>query len=612
MRGALAAALVAVALGALGALPARAGAARAPSTTLTSVAPPGIDTPVQGLRRVVALDARQPGLALTGRQALRAVLRDGRYAGAVRAHPGARSSVFVKDGVRWQASLFTAGPRPREVAVAYVDDASGRVTESWTGWQVAWTMARGYPGAFGRKATALWVWLPLTLLFVVPFLDRRRPWRGPALDLAALALLGVSFACFSHARVDLSVPLSLPPLLYLLGRLLWLGLRRRPDPAGVRALPLLVPVRWLAVGLLFLVGFRAGLDVANANVIDVGYSGVLGADALADGRQLWGNFPGDNLHGDTYGPIAYLAYVPFEQLLPWSGHWDDLPAAKGVSLTADLACIVLLFLLGRRLRGPELGVVLAYAWAACPFTLLTLASNSNDTLIGAFVLGALLAVDRPATRGAMVGLAGWAKFAPLALAPLLATAGGGRAGPRRFLLGLGLVTAVSLAIVLAYGGLPAFWHRTLGYQDSRSAPFSIWGQFPGWRPFQGVVQAAGILLAVAVAVVPRRRDLVGLAALSAAVLLALQLGVTYWFYLYLSWLLGPLLVAVLGRYGTSTWSIESARPAEEARTTTALTQGSSSDGSKRTDIWVRRLSMACSRTTPSTPPRAPVIPTSVT
>ena len=88
-------------------------------------------------------------------------------------------------------------------------------------------------------------------------------------------------------------------------------------------------------------------------------------------------------------------------------------------------------------------------------------------------------------------------------------------------------------------------------------------------------------------------------------LLGLQLGVTYWFYLYLSWLLGPLLVAVLGRYGTSTWSIESARPDEEARTTTALTQGSSSDGSNRTDIWVRRLSMACSRTTPSTPPRAP-------
>ena len=434
MRGALAAALVAVALAALG-LPRPRARRGAPSTTLTTVAPPGIDTPVQGLRRVE--DARRPpagaGPDRPRRPARGAGRRPVRRGAA--GHPGARSSVFVKDGVRWQVSLFSGARPAREVAVAYVDDATGRVTESWTGWQVAWTMARGYPGAFGRKATALWVWLPLTLLFVVPFLDRRRPWRGPALDLAALALLGVSFACFSHARVDLSVPLSLPPLLYLLGRLLWLGLRRRPDPAAVRALPLLVPVRWLAVGLLFLVGFRAGLDVANANVIDVGYSGVSAPTRWPTAGSSAGNFPGDNLHGDTYGPIGYLAYVPFEQLLPWSGHWDDLPAAQGRPSPADLACMVLLFLLGRRMRGPELGVVLAYAWAACPFTLLTLASNSNDTLIGAFVLGALLAVDRPATRGAMVGLAGWAKFAPLALAPLLATPGArpGRPRARRFL-----------------------------------------------------------------------------------------------------------------------------------------------------------------------------------
>jgi hypothetical protein len=50
---------------------------------------------------------------------------------------------------------------------------------------------------------------------------------------------------------------------------------------------------------------------------------------------------------------------------------------------------------------------------------------------------------------------------------------------------------------------------------------------------------------VAVAFVPRRRDVVGLAALSAAVLIALQLGVTHWFYLYIVWFLGPVLIAML-------------------------------------------------------------------
>ena len=36
-----------------------------------------------------------------------------------------------------------------------IDDASGDVLEAWTGYQVPWTMARGYPGAFGRSVNAL-------------------------------------------------------------------------------------------------------------------------------------------------------------------------------------------------------------------------------------------------------------------------------------------------------------------------------------------------------------------------------------------------------------------------------------------------------------------------
>ena len=67
----------------------------------------------------------------------------------------------------------------------------------------------------------------------------------------------------------------------------------------------------------------------GSNVIDVGYAGVIGADRIADGDALYGTFPKDNEHGDTYGPVNYVAYVPFEQVWPWSGRWDDLPAAHG-------------------------------------------------------------------------------------------------------------------------------------------------------------------------------------------------------------------------------------------------------------------------------------------
>ena len=121
-------------------------------------------------------------------------------------------------------------------------------------------MARGYPGAFGRKANSPWVWIPLTILFLAPFLDFRRPLRVRNLDLLALVSLGVSLAYFNDAQIERSVPLAYPPLLYLLGRMLWVGLRR-----GRRGAPLRVnvPATWLAVALVFLVGFRIGLNVAT-------------------------------------------------------------------------------------------------------------------------------------------------------------------------------------------------------------------------------------------------------------------------------------------------------------------------------------------------------------
>jgi hypothetical protein len=301
--------------------------------------------------------------------------------------------------------------------------------------------------------------------------------------------------------------------------------------------------------LVFLIGFRLTLNLADSNVIDVGYSGVIGGDRLGDGLDLWGTFPGDNQNGDTYGPVAYAAYIPFEQLLPWSGTWDSLDAAHAAAIAFDLTCLALLWHIGRQLGGTRLGVTLAYAWAACPFTLYVLNTNGNDGLVAALVLAALAAATvggRAGSSGALVALAGWTKFAPLALAPLFAAQRAG--GARRFAAAFAGVTLLCGALVLGSGGLGTFADRTLGFQESRDAPFSVWGQLgDGWAPVQTAVQAAAVLLAVALAVVPRRRDAVGLAALSAAILIATQLGVTYWFYLYVAWFLGPVLVAVLGR-----------------------------------------------------------------
>ena len=85
----------------------------------------------------------------------------------------------------------------------------------------------------------------------------------------------------------------------------------------------------------------------------------------------------------------------------WSGIWDDLPAAHAAAIAFDILTLLGLMLLGRRIRGPTLGVVLGFAWAAYPFSLWALASDTNDTLVGLLVLAALLVLRSAPARGAL-------------------------------------------------------------------------------------------------------------------------------------------------------------------------------------------------------------------
>jgi hypothetical protein len=464
-------------------------------------------------------------------------------------------TAYTKGPGRWQVSFFRDG---KQVVQVQVDDRTGAVLEQWTGDQVAWTMARGYEGAFGRKLNAPYVWLPLCVLFLVPFVDRRRPLRLLHLDLIVLLAFGVSHVYFNRGEIGTSVPLVYPVLLYLLARTAIAGLRPRER---LGAIVPHVPAALLVVGLVFLLSFRIGLNVVDSNVIDVGYAGVIGADRIVDGDPLYGEgFSTDVEHGDTYGPLSYLVYVPFEQALPWSGRWDDLPAAHGAAIGIDLLVVAGLLLLGRRLRpgreGRMLGLALAYAWAAYPYTAFVLETNSNDSLVALACVVALLALTlapaRPrftaVTRGIAVGAGTAAKFAPFALAPLFAFSPNGRRS-RSLLFALALLVVVAAAVLpfLPDGGPRELYDRTVGYQASRPSPFSIWGQVSiDW--LHTVAKALAVAISVGVAFVPRRRDPRQVAALGAAVLIALELVAPHWFYLYVVWFVPFVFVTCLGAY----------------------------------------------------------------
>jgi hypothetical protein len=531
-----------------------AGISRARSSSVTTTATGQVSNPETPVP-VAASDTPPVGRHLSANQVLKIANRLPKMQRERARYPGSYGGAYLKGPTRWQVSYFSR--KSKEIGQVIIADATGRVLEQWTGFQVAWTMARGYPGAFGRHVNALYIWLPLCVLFILPFIDWRRPLRLLHLDLLVLLSFSVSLAYFNHANIYASVPLTYPPLVYLLVRmLLLLHSGRRPPP-----LKLSIPAPWLAVGLVFLLGFRVGLNVTDSNVIDVGYAGVIGAQRIVDGKSLYGGYPSDNEHGDTYGPVNYEAYVPFEQIFGWSGTWNDLPAAHAAAVVFDLLAVGLLFLIGLRLRGPPLGVALAYAWVAYPFTLYALESNSNDMIVAALLLAVMLFASSPPARGVFAALAGLTKFAPLALAPLLATHGLRElpAGQRPRALGLFmLVFLATVAVVsipaLTHDSLHTIYERTIAYQSNRGSPFSVWGLYgdpPTLQGLQKAVQVGAVVLALALAVLPRRPGIPGLAAAAAAILIALQLGVEHWFYLYIPWFFGLVMIALLARGGES-------------------------------------------------------------
>ena len=263
--------------------------------------------------------------------------------------------------------------------------------------------------------------------------------------------------------------------------------------------------------------------------------------------------------------------MPFELALPWSGEWDDLPAAHAAATFFDLAAIVGLFFLGCSLRpgraGRNLGVTLAFAWAAYPYTAYALQSNSNDALIGSLLIWGLVGFKSIGLRSLAVGLAMAAKFTPIVLVPLFATGSEGLAGrlklkaeglvrfrallPQQTLLRLayfGVALLAILSVLYIYPavdpGLATTWERTVKIQLDRESPFSIWGQVTSLQPLQTLLTLGVAAFAAALALYPRRRSLVQVAALAAALMIAVQLTLEHWFYLYIPWFFGMLIAAV--------------------------------------------------------------------
>ena len=286
----------------------------------------------------------------------------------------------------WEVKVFSG--KAGETAQGRVTP-SGQVIRAWVGPEVAWPIALG--GGLGGVINEPFVWVSLCLIFLLGLADLRRPLSLRNLDLLVFLGFSAYLWYFNEGRVFASAVAAAIPFAYLIARCAWIGATNRASPSVSR-----LPVWLLIAATVLLVGFRIGLNTEASSVLDVGYAGVIGADRLTEGENPYGNFPvrdtgkacgpatedgeiadwvqangrceSANPFGDTYGPVNYHAYLPGLALFGWSGKWDNLPAVHFTTILFDLLAMLGLGAVGHRFGGMRLAALLAFAWAANPFT----------------------------------------------------------------------------------------------------------------------------------------------------------------------------------------------------------------------------------------------------
>ncbi len=510
-----------------------------------------------------------PATRLSAADATRIFLADHKVAAWLRRYPKGVSTNATYTAPFWTVNVFDG--RAGEIATGKVDDSAGLVREAWTGPQVAWGMARGGTGFGGRTINSYSTWLAFCAVFLLVLVDWRRPLSVRSLDLLVLLSLSASLWLFNRGNIFAAMPLVYPAFAWLIGRCLWIAGRDRGSRGSV-----VWPTWIIVVAALVLVVARVDIDANHSNVIDVGLSGVIGADRIAHFQSPYGTFPveagrpacgpadasGDvrdhvqtngrceaaDAQGDTYGPVAYWAYLPAYLVFGWSGLWDSLPTAHATTILWDLIAIAGMWMVGLRFGGPRLGATLAFAWAAWPFTQYAASSNTNDLIGPALLVWAFYFLTSPFRRGAFVALSAWAKFSTLIVVPLWSGYPEARPlRPRlRFVCGFGLATAAAFVVLLLdpslRHALHSFYHDTFAYQFGRSSPFSIWDWrqyhargLPDLRWVQRILYGLLVGGAIALFWVPRRRSPLRMAAYTGALLVGFESVLTHWSWLYLPW-----------------------------------------------------------------------------
>jgi Glycosyltransferase family 87 len=406
------------------------------------------------------------------------------------------------------------------------------------------------------------------------------PWRRMRnLDAVAAVSLVVAVVLFQHRYLSASVLAAAPGMFYLLVRCAFraLGHTREPAPS-TPLLDTLTPrmdpvrrVRWLRGALIVVALVYLMVGVSSPDAVDVIYAVMEGATRLIHGVLPYGHMPPGIIHGDTYPILSYALYTPLALVAPVNSVWDSVDGGLTVAVLGALAAAWAVF---RTISGPrrrsgtrrpveveEVGLRAALGWLAFPSLLITVSTGTTDVVVAAMLAFAVLLWRRPTLCTGMLAVAGWFKLAPFALLPVsLAPLRGRRLV--RALAAIALVSAPMLALLFALGGLhgPADMLHSVSYQFTRGSEQSVWSALgiDGVQPF-----AQGCVLGLIAAAVVKLRlepalagDRTRMAALTAAILLGLQLSADYWAFLYLAWIMPMAGVSLLADRGGAAEAVQ--------------------------------------------------------
>jgi hypothetical protein len=486
-----------------------------------------------------------PVQPLPGRVAIRDALRSESVIHSLVGTHWTTASASALDGRLERVSFFDGAKTVTEVAV----DANGTIAgiEEFGRRSVPF----GNYQAYQRSLLVVLSLMFILMLGVVPLRRMRN------LDVLAVLSLLAAVILYQHGYLRSSVLAVLPGLGYLSLRCAWRGLVSDGGQAdstpifewATRSLDPGRRVRVLRVLLLALALVLAVIGVSSPNAIDVAYAAMEGATQIIHGLLPYGHMPGDVIHGDTYPILSYALYAPLAWVAPVGSILSPIDGMLDAAVLAALVTAAVLYraAAGRRsrprdLRAEAAGLRAAIAWLSFPPLMIIVSTGTTDVALGMMLAFAVLLWRRPAASMAVLALAGWFKLAPFALVPVwLAPLRGRRLAGA--LGGFAAVSAATIGLVLALGGVhgPAAMLHAVAYQFSRSTLQSPWVAL-GITTLQPIGQACVLaLIAAAAARLALSSELAAdrarIAALSAAILIALQLVSNYWTFFYLAWIL---------------------------------------------------------------------------